>query len=135
MVRHRKHGQVNLSQNMHTVYLGYSNVLSAEEMRAFFDIDPEHEERLSKFEQVFGCDYVEPGSFEVYSPGEYETFDFDAKFIRKLLPFNPEECLVSMIDFSKVKSVFYVVNSGVQKRTAEGIQLLGPMEIEKFDFE
>ncbi|ASP35464.1 hypothetical protein [Labrenzia sp. VG12] len=120
---------------MHTVYLGYSNVLSAEEMRAFFDIDPEHEERLSKFEQVFGCDYVEPGSFEIYSPGEYETFDFDAKFFRKLLPFNPEENLVSMIDFSKVKSVFYVVNSGVRKRAAEGIQLLGPIEIEKFDFE
>ncbi|MBO9458113.1 hypothetical protein [Labrenzia sp. R5_0] len=120
---------------MHTVYLGYSNVLSAEEMRAYFDIDPEHQERLSKFEQVFGCDYVEPGSFEVYSPSEYENFDFDAKFFVKLLPFNPEESLVSKINFSTVESVFYVADVNVKKTYVKDIYLLGPIEVEKFEFE
>ena len=46
---------------MHTIFLGYASSLLGNEMIQYFDIDPEHEEGVSKFEQSFGCDYAEPG--------------------------------------------------------------------------
>ncbi|MCW0982706.1 hypothetical protein CFBP6625_21835 [Agrobacterium tumefaciens] len=120
---------------MHTIYLGYSAVLSGDEMIRYFDIDPDHEEGISKFEQSFGSEYIEPGSFEVYDRKEYEEFWFDVDIFAKLAPFEPDSGLVSKIDFSSAKSIFYIETSIVAIKENDVIKLIGPMTISKFDFE
>lgn len=120
---------------MHTIYLGYSTSLSGDEMIEYFDIDPEHEEGISKFEQLFECNYVEPGSFEVYDRSEYESFGFDGDLFMKLAPFTPDINLLSQINFSLAKSVFYIKVQQVINTENDNIKLLGPMRIEKFEFE
>lgn len=120
---------------MHTIYIGYSTVLSGCELIKYFDIDPDHEKGISKFEQEFGCNYVEPGSFEVYDRKEYDGFIFDAGFFARLVPFAPDPKLISAIDFDSVRSIFYIETPTVT-RTENGIvKLLGPMTVDKFDFE
>lgn len=120
---------------MHTVFIGYSVSLSGNEMIQYFDIDPDHEERISKFEQSFGCEYVGPGSFEVYDCSEYQDFGFNGDLFSKLVPFEPDRDMVDYIDFSSAKSIFYIVTSLVKKMDNDDIRLFGPMKIEKFDFE
>jgi hypothetical protein len=120
---------------MHTVFLGYSVTLSGAEMIQYFDVDPEHEDGVSKFEQSFGSDYVEPGSFEVYDRVEYENFGFDNALIEKLLPFDLDSSIVEQIDFSAAKSVFYIKTKQVKKMDVGGVKLLGPIRIVRFDFE
>ncbi len=120
---------------MHSIYLGYSSVLSAEELIQYFDIDAEHETGKSKFEQNFGCGYIEPGSFEVYESKLYGKSHFDGELIEKLLPFKPDHNLISEIDFSRVKSFFYIKLEKVLRKYNDSIVLVGPMFIKKFDFE
>lgn len=120
---------------MHSIYLGYSTTLSGKEVMQYFDIDPDHKDGISKFEQAFGCEYVEPGSFEVYDRDDYKDFDFDASLFERLLPFMPDEEHVAHIDFRVAKSVLYVKIKHVDRMESADIKLVGPMIIEKFDFE
>lgn len=120
---------------MHSIYFGYSTTLSGEEMIRYFDIDPNHEEGVSKFEQEFGCEYVEPGSFEVYGRDDYKDVGFDASLLERLLPFTPDKEHVGKIDFGEAKSVFYIKTDHVDRMENPDIRLIGPMFIEKFDFE
>ena len=104
-------------------------------MIQYFDIDPDHKDGVSKFEQAFGCDYVEPGSFEVYDRLEYESFGFNSELFAKLVPFVPKSSFLDQIDFTVAKSVFYIKTQKVSKTDNGKVKLFGPMKIEKFDFE
>lgn len=120
---------------MHTVYLGYSKTLSSEEMIRYFDVDPTHSEGISLFERAFGCEYIEPGSFEVYDPFEYAPDDFAAFLEERLLPFTPGRNWIERIDFGSARSVFYVKTNHISHLSNDDINLVGPIQIEKFDFE
>ena len=120
---------------MHNIYLGYSLTLTSQEMRDYFDIDMDHPESKSKFEQIFEVDYIEPGSFEVYGNTDYETLAFDENFISKILPFKPQMEWLEKIDYNNCKCVFYIATEAAKKMITENVTLLGPFRIDKFDFE
>lgn len=120
---------------MHTIYLGYSAVLSGDEMIRYFDIDSDHKDGISKFEQAFGGEYIEPGNFEVYDKAEYQNYEFDSDLVAKLLPFEVCSKIILAIDFYAAKSVFYVKTQNVSIKENDLIKLFGPLSIEKFNFE
>jgi len=119
---------------MHTIYLGYSDNLSSREMMEYFDIDIEHPDRKPKFERDFGTRYVEMEDFEIYGPDLYKNEDFNEYLFAKLLPFSPDSNLVREIDFSKVKSVLFIKNIEPKILKNENLTLIGPMELEEFDY-
>lgn len=120
---------------MHRIYIGYSEQLSAREIMSYFDIDSDHPDLISKFEQRFGADYVDGRNFEIYGKEAYPDTTFDAALITRLLPFSaPPDCLAS-IDYPRCCSVFFIVTGVLTVRVADGLTLLEPFEIEKFDFE
>ncbi|GHB47613.1 hypothetical protein GCM10007094_41130 [Pseudovibrio japonicus] len=91
---------------MQTIFLGSSATHSADEIRDYFDIDPDHEDGRSKFEQSFGCDYIEPGSYEVYDLADLGAPKFDSQIVSKLTPFDPDPMLLTKIDLAAAKSIF-----------------------------
>lgn len=120
---------------MHTIFIGYSPFFSGNEMIAYFDIDPNHKDNISKFEQNFGSEYIDPGNFEVYDPDDYKEFNFDSTLIGDLLPFSLQEEFMEKIDFNTAKCVFYVKTSHLDRLENDAIRLFGPVFIEKFDYE
>jgi len=120
---------------MHKIFLGFSIHFSGNKMLEYFDIDTTHPEKISKFEQLFGCDYIEPGSFEVYDKDEYKDYGFNVSILEKLLPFKIDSENFSQIDFNLAKSVFYIQTNQIQRNEAQGIRLLGPFKIDKFIYE
>lgn len=120
---------------MHTIFLGYSRSLTGAEMRKLFDIDPEHPDGLSKFEQFSGCGYVEPGNFEVYDRLEYADYVFDGDFIEKLLPFRFDVSILKSIDFSDVISFFYIKTENISSFEFIAVKVVGPILVDKFYYE
>jgi hypothetical protein len=120
---------------MHNIYLGYSLTLTAREMKNYFDIDINHPESKSKFEQIFEVGYIEPGTFEVYGSTDYENLAFDESLISELLPFRPQMEWLEKIDYINCKCVFYIATETTNKMSAENVTLLGPFRIIRFDFE
>ncbi len=120
---------------MHQVHIGFSTVLSGDEMIRYFDLDPNHEDGLPRFSQNFGIGYIEQGSFEVYGKDEYEQFDFDASFLKKLFPFELDGEILSRIDLTNAKCVFFIECGKIEKTSNDDLTLLGTMNIEKYDFE
>lgn len=119
---------------MHRVYVGYSTTLNGREMIQYFDIDPLHDDRLSKFEQNFGSPYIQPGSFEVYGKETYEN-DFNAAYVKDLFPFDLEEIILSKISFDEARCVFFVETESVDIKSVKDATLLGPIDVEKYNFE
>ena len=120
---------------MHTVYLGYSTNFNADEMIQFFDIDPLHKDGISKFEQEFGCSYIQPGSFEVYGRDKYEPRGFNTTLLKHFLPFQCEMDLLEKIDFQNSKCVFFLVTNSITRMAANGIFIVGKVDVQKFDYE
>lgn len=118
---------------MHTIYLGYSQTLSAREVMGYFDVRPEEDGLISKFEEEFGGEYIDPGDFEVY---DHETYGrLDATKFASLLPFEPDKGLLERLDFLSSRSVFFVRAHDLVKASNEDMTLIGPMMVAKFDFE
>ncbi|MEM0988125.1 MAG: hypothetical protein AAGK00_04545 [Pseudomonadota bacterium] len=120
---------------MHTIFLGTSTTLDAPSMRDHFEIDPDHPDGVSRFEQLFGSGYIEPGKFEVYGAEEYAGFEFNTELFERLLPFNIPNDAAGIIELGGAMCCFYVESASVERLAADGIQLIGPLTIEKFDYE
>jgi hypothetical protein len=120
---------------MHQIYLGCSLKLSAKEVLGYFDIDYDDPDLRSRFDRVFGSGYIEPGSFEVYEASHFPGKEFNHDLIKKMMPFEPDPDILSLIDVSVVKSVFYIESEGVRCTEDENIRLFGPFKIERFDYE
>ncbi len=120
---------------MHTIYIGYSPNLSSDEVIQYFDVDPNHDESFSKFEQEFGSNYIAPGDFEVYSPQDYKDFEFNESFFQKLLPFKIDILEIKKIDFMVAKSLFFVKSIEIEILENDDLKLYGPIKIRRFEYE
>ncbi|WP_299073325.1 hypothetical protein [uncultured Paraglaciecola sp.] len=129
-----KKDQCTSNNKTRRVYIGYSTTLNGREMIQYFDIDPLHDDRLSKFEQNFGSPYIQPGSFEVYGKETYGN-DFNAAYVKDLFPFDLEEIILSKISFDEARCVFFVETESVDIKSAKDATLLGPIDVEKYNFE
>jgi hypothetical protein len=106
-------------------HIGYSVEFDARKIRSLFDIDPDHPDLVSKFEQEFGCSYLDAESFEVYGRDEYQKYNFDAEFISRLLPFSVPDDILSKIDFSSAVAVFFVSTDSMKKNEGLGLTFIG----------
>ena len=122
---------------MHTVHIGYSSELTGKEMRQLFDIDPDHPELLSKFSQLFGGGYIDPGSHETYDKTEQNTGHFTAEYLDKLFPFELDKITLLQLEEASAQSVFYVETGSVHtlKSNSPNIHIIKNFEFEKYDFE
>jgi hypothetical protein len=120
---------------MHNIYIGYSPILKSSEVIKYFDIDPDSEDGSSKFEKIFGSDYISPGNFEVYGREDYIDYEFNLEFVEKLFPFSPERLILNKINISCVETAFYIEVDKVDIMENEEIFLVGSMQIEKYNFE
>ena len=121
---------------MRKIYLGYSNVLNEMSVRDYFDYDPNHPNGASKFEQSIGYEHISPEGFEVYGLSDYGRDRFDSDIYDALSPFDvSEKTIFNSVNFSDVKSMFFIEMNDVRFLSDEFVTLLGPIEIEKYDFE
>lgn len=120
---------------MHKVYIGYSLSMKSDELINYFDIDNSHEDLYSKFQQEFGSSRVIQGKFEVYGRDFYRDYDFNEQLLLKLLPFHLGENIIKQIDFYQSESIFYIELDKIDKFNNDDLFLIGPINIEKFDYE
>lgn len=119
---------------MHNIYIGYSSTKSSSEIISYFDIDPDHDFGLSKFEQNFGGGYIGPECFEVYDRNDYPNY-FSLETIVTLFPFRAEPILLEQINFSSAQCIFYIETDQIKHTEHDDIIILGNMLLEKYDFE
>lgn len=120
---------------MHTIYIGYSKTLNSEKMIEYFDIDDEHSEMLSKFEQNHKCDYLDSGTFEVYGKNDFPGEPMDAKLFLDLVPFSMDLDELNQLDFENGKSFFFVIINKISSLVSKDATFFGPIKIEKLEFE
>ncbi|MBO6798278.1 hypothetical protein [Maricaulis sp.] len=121
---------------MRNIYLGYSTVFDAVELRSYFDYDEEHPEGWSKYKQNIGFVSVDPEGFEPYGLDSCPSGRFDPGRMNSLLPFRVEDAGVwRAFDFEKIKAVFFVEAEKVKQMSDESVSLVGPIQISAYDYE
>ena len=108
-------------------YIGISKYLGVEGIRNLLEADydtPAANEK-SYFERVLGASYIEPGSYEIYERQRFPGETFDSNFIKRLLrflafPIQVERLSLDDLDFSEIRSVFFLRNSGSVQSGPDG---------------
>src|SRR5262249_18922781 len=104
------------------VYIGVSKYLGSDAMANLLEVDydtPEAKER-SYFERVLGADYIRPEDFEIYDRKDYPGETFDSQFIKRLLPIPARRLNLDTLDFSEIRSVFFLQNAGSLRSGPDG---------------
>lgn len=113
-------------------YIGISKYLGIDGIRSLLEVDYDTPaaNQKSYFQRVLGANYIEPGSYEVYERQDFPGETFDSDFIKHLLRFLPspiqvERLRLDDLDFSEIRSVFVLTNSGsVQSGPAGFIEIV-----------
>jgi hypothetical protein len=95
-------------------YIGISKYLGFSAMRSLLEVDydtPSAKDR-SYFERELGADYIRPGDYEIYDRKDYPGETFSSELIRRLLPIPVTRLHLDAVDFSEVRTVFFLKNSG-----------------------
>jgi hypothetical protein len=107
-------------------YIGISKYLGTEAIRSL--LEPDYDTRAanekSYFERVLGADYIEPGSYEIYERKHFPGETFDSNFIKRLLrllPIQVEWLSLDDLDFSEIRAVFFLKNSGSVQSGAQRV--------------
>lgn len=125
---------------MHEIYLGYSKTLNASEILEYFDLVPNFDgsdfQPGTQFRRDFGLPYIDKGDYEVYDQEDLGENDvFGPVFFNEIAPFSPEHKFLSQIDFTSAKSIFFVETSTPKIMSNDKVTLIGPIFLEKYDFE
>jgi len=126
--------------DMHEIYLGYSLTLDASAVLQYFDVLPEYDEddsgKGTPFEEDFGLQIMDKGDYEAYDRSDLvEGEVFGPDFFNESSPFIVNDKFLSKIDFQKAKSVFFVEASDPKIMSNDKVILIGPMYVEKFNYE
>lgn len=126
---------------MTKIWVGYSESLGVRDLIPtyidpfFVPADEENEEPVGRFELEFGASRNEPGSYEVYEkmPEDKEIFDLD--YVLARFPFEEVPAGLRTIDWSKARTVFFIMNDKSPKRTTDGhVSITDVMDV-KFEWE
>ncbi len=117
------------------IHVGYSTLISADELIGWMDVDATHPEGMSVFEQRFGCGYIRPGDFEVYGVEEIpEGFTVEAISLR--FPFEVGDLALWSVNLLETKTVFWLKSeSDFDTRASGGVDLTDTLEIDGFVYE
>src|SRR5262245_61481664 len=104
------------------VYIGVSKYLGVDAMANVLEVDYDtHEAKVrSCFERVLGADYIRPEDFEIYDRKDYPGETFDNQFIKRLLPIPSRRLNLDTLDFSEIRSVFFLQNAGSLRSGPDG---------------
>jgi hypothetical protein len=105
------------------VHFGYSPTLKSNELARYFElgVKDKFDRRPSRFEVEFGSDYVDPGTFGIYSK-EAMGLKFDANSIRRDLPpeLSVDGLAIWSVDFARIESMFFIINSATLSARQNG---------------
>jgi len=103
-------------------YIGVSKYLGFEGVRNLLEADYDTPSARDKsyFERELGADYIEPGDYEVYDRKHYPGEAFNSELIKTLLPAPFSHPNLDVLDFSEVRTVFFLKNSAPLRPGSRG---------------
>ncbi|SFR04513.1 hypothetical protein [Poseidonocella sedimentorum] len=127
---------------MTQIWVGYSETLSFSDLISTY-IDPywgpfEDEyagELVGQFELEFGASANDPGSFEVYGMTPENENIFGLDYVLAGFPFDEVPVGLSMIDWSKARTVFFIMNVNAPKQMTDGRVSITDVLNVKFEWE
>ena len=95
------------------IYVGVSKYLGFEGVQNLLEVayDTPSARHKSYFERELGADYIRPEDYEVYDRKHYPGETFDSKLIKRLLPTPLSHPNLDALDFSEIRTVFFLKNS------------------------
>jgi hypothetical protein len=109
-------------------YLGFDGLLNLLEA----DYDTPLATGKSYFERELGADYIGPGDYEIYDRKDYPGKTYDSLLIDRLLPAPFPHPNLDAVDFSEVRTVFYLKNNGRLRSGPSGfIEITDTWEIDE----
>jgi hypothetical protein len=95
-------------------YVGISKYLGFDGMLCLLEIDYDTPAAAGKsyFERILGADYIRPEDLEIYDRKNYRGETFNGDLIKRLLPFQVTQLNLDALDFSEIRTVFTLKNSG-----------------------
>jgi len=126
---------------MTKIWVGYSESLGFRDLIInyidpfFGPVEDDDDEPVSRFELEFGASPIGPGSFEVYekTPENQEQYGLD--HVLALFPFAEAPAGLRTINWSKARTVFFIMNDNEPKLTTDGrVSITDVLDV-KFDWE
>ena len=114
------------------VYIGISKYLGFEGVQNLLEADYDTPSARGKsyFERELGADYIKPGDYEVYDRKHYPGETFDTRLIRRLLPAPVPHANLDALDFSEVRTVFFLKNSAsLRAESREFVEIIDVLEL------